>query len=101
MADQGERTVDIPLHSYADDKVNLLNRLRRIEGQVRGIQRMIEEDRYCVDVLVQVTAVKSAVNAVGLTLLENHTRGCVTNAVKSGNEQAMIDELMDVIRKFT
>lgn len=88
-------------HSYAHDKENLLNRLRRIEGQVRGIQRMIEEDRYCVDVLIQVTAVKSAINNVGMTLLENHTRGCVASAVKSGDDVEVIDELMDVFKKFS
>lgn len=88
-------------HSYGEAKANLQNRLRRIEGQVRGIQKMIEEDRYCVDILIQIAAVKSAVNNVGLSLLEKHTHGCVTNAVKTGDADAAIDELMDVIKKFS
>lgn len=88
-------------HSYANDKTNLLTRLRRVEGQVRGIQKMIEEDRYCVDILVQIAAVKSAIHHVGLSLLESHTRGCVTDAVNKGDHEASIEELMDVIRKFS
>lgn len=79
----------------------MLGRLRRIEGQVRGIHKMIEDDRYCVDILIQIAAVKSAINNVGLALLENHTHGCVMNAVKTGDADAAIDELMDVIKKFT
>ncbi|MCL6518162.1 metal-sensitive transcriptional regulator [Alicyclobacillus sp.] len=89
-------------HSYAPHREDLLRRLRRIEGQVRGLQKMIEEDRYCVDILVQVSAVKSALHQVGLTILESHTRGCVADALANrdhGDEK--IDELMDVIRQFT
>ncbi|SFV05991.1 MULTISPECIES: metal-sensitive transcriptional regulator [Alicyclobacillus] len=89
-------------HSYAPHKEDLLRRLRRIEGQVRGLQKMIEEDRYCVDILVQVSAVKSALHQVGLTILESHTRGCVADALanrEQGDEK--VDELMDVIRQFT
>ncbi|MCL6452686.1 MAG: metal-sensitive transcriptional regulator [Alicyclobacillus sp.] len=89
-------------HSYGPHKDELLRRLRRIEGQVRGIQRMIEEDRYCVDILVQISAVKSAMQQVGLTILEAHTRGCVADALthRDGGDEK-IDELMDVIRQFT
>ena len=89
-------------YSYGSRKDDLQRRLKRIEGQVRGIQKMIEEDRYCVDILVQVAAIKSAINQVGLSLLESHTRGCVADALTNhvnGNEK--IDELMDVIRQFT
>lgn len=89
-------------HSYTPKRDDLLRRLKRIEGQVRGIQKMIEDDRYCVDILVQVAAIKSAVNQVGLSILESHTRGCVADALTNqdhGNEK--IDELMDVIRQFT
>ena len=82
------------------DKANLLARLRRIEGQVRGISRMIEEDKYCVDILVQIAAVKAALNKVGLVLLEDHTRGCVSRAIQSDEGDKAIDELMDVIMRF-
>jgi DNA-binding FrmR family transcriptional regulator len=89
-------------HSYAPNRDDLLRRLKRIEGQVRGIQKMIEEDRYCVDILIQIAAVKSAVHQVGLSILESHTRGCVADALtnqESGDKK--IDELMEVIRQFT
>ncbi len=85
---------------YERDKDDLLRRLRKIEGQVRGLQRMIEEDRYCVDVLNQVAAVKAALGSVGLILLEGHTRGCVTRAIKEGEGDAAIKELMEVVEKL-
>lgn len=75
-----------------NDKKALLKRLNRIEGQVKGIGYMIESDRYCVDVLNQISAVKSAINAVGNILLENHIRGCVLDAV--ANEEEDRDEVM-------
>ena len=78
----------------------LVKRLNRIEGQVRGIGRMLEEDRYCVDILTQVSAVRSALDALGLELLEHHLHGCVQQAVKSGEGETAIDEAMHVIRKF-
>lgn len=82
-------------------KEDLLLRLRRIEGQVRGLQRMIEEDKYCVDILTQVVAVRGALKKVGFELLDNHTHGCVRRAVKEENGGQIIDELMDVFAKFT
>lgn len=89
-------------HSYGPKKDDLRKRLRRVEGQVRGIQKMIDEDRYCVDILVQIAAIKSAMQQVGLTILESHTRGCVANALTNHTDgDAKIDELMDVIRQFT
>lgn len=89
-------------HSYGPKKDDLERRLKRIEGQVRGIQKMIDEDRYCVDILVQIAAIKSAMQQVGLSLLESHTRGCVADALShdSGGDEK-VDELMDVIRQFT
>ncbi|MFX0558870.1 metal-sensitive transcriptional regulator [Tepidibacillus infernus] len=78
----------------------ILQRLKRIEGQVRGIHKMVEEDRYCVDVLIQIAAVRAALDKVGLSLLERHTHGCVQKAIKSGNGDPAIDELMDVIKLF-
>lgn len=89
-------------HSYGPIREDLLKRLKRVEGQVRGIEKMIESDRYCVDILVQLAAIKSAVHQVALSLLESHTRGCVADAIESHQgADAKIDELMDVIRKFT
>lgn len=82
------------------DKGDLLQRLRKIEGQVRGLQRMVDEDRYCVDVLVQVAAVRAALNKVALSLLESHTRGCVAAAVRRGEGEDAVAELMAVLDKL-
>jgi len=83
-----------------DDKTSVTKRLNRIEGQVRGIGRMIDEDRYCIDVLTQVSAVQSALDALALQLLEHHLHGCVQHAVKSGRGDHAIAEALEVIRKF-
>jgi len=83
-----------------DETAALAKRLHRIEGQIRGIGRMIDEDRYCVDILTQVSAVQSALDALALKLLEHHLHGCVTHAVVSGNGAHAIDEALTVIRKF-
>jgi DNA-binding FrmR family transcriptional regulator len=83
-----------------DQRDALAKRLNRIEGQVRGIGRMLDEERYCVDILTQVSAVRSALDAVALELLEHHLHGCVQQAVKSGKGEPAIDEAMSVIRKF-
>jgi DNA-binding FrmR family transcriptional regulator len=82
------------------DKSSIAKRLARIEGQVRGIARMIEDDRYCVDVLTQVSAVRSALDAIALGLLEQHLHGCVQKAVVSGHGDEAMDEAMSVVRKF-
>lgn len=84
-----------------DEKQQLVNRLKRIEGQVRGIQKMIEDDRYCVDILVQISAIDAALKKVGYSLLERHTRHCVSSAIRSGNGDESIDELMKVIKQFS
>ncbi len=88
------------MNSYGYDKAAIGKRLRRIEGQVRGIEKMVEEERYCVDILTQVSAVRSALDALALELLEHHLHGCVQQAVKSGKGEPAIDEAMSVIRKF-
>ena len=85
--------------SYAVDKELLLQRLRRIEGQVGGVARMIEDDRYCVDVLQQIASMQSAADAVAMILLENHIKGCVVDGLRTGNEQR-VDEVVGVIRKY-
>jgi CsoR family transcriptional regulator, copper-sensing transcriptional repressor len=89
--------------SYAADKERILNRLRRMEGQVRGVQRMVEEDQYCVDVLTQISAVISAARGVGLLVLEDHIRGCVmgTCGHEHADQEAMLAELTQAIERFT
>jgi DNA-binding FrmR family transcriptional regulator len=82
------------------DGAALTKRLNRIEGQVRGIGKMIADDRYCIDILTQVSAVQSALDALALQLLEHHLHGCVQHAVKSGKGDSAIDEALAVIRKF-
>ena len=82
------------------NKSALLKRLNRIEGQTRGVAKMVEEDRYCVDVLTQISAIQSALDALALQLLANHTKGCVRTAIRSGNGEAAIDELMTVVKRF-
>lgn len=84
-----------------NEKQQIINRLKRIEGQVRGIQKMIDEDRYCVDVLVQVSAINAALKRVGFSLLERHTNHCVSHAIKSGEGEESIAELMKVIEQFS
>ena len=75
------------------------NRLRRIEGQVRGLQRMVDEDAYCIDVLTQVAAVQTALEQVAVHVLDGHVRGCVADAVRGGDEERL-DELMAAVRRF-
>lgn len=82
-------------------KAALLARLNRIEGQVRGVASMVEEDRYCVDVLTQISAIRSALDGAAMQLLRNHTRGCVQAAIKSGRGESAIDELLQIVRKFS
>ena len=80
-------------------KRSSLNRLRRIEGQVRGLQRMVEEERYCADVLTQLSSVQEALRAVGRELLRNHLEHCATEAIRTGGEEAeaMYDELVSLM----
>ena len=84
---------------YGDDKELLLKRLNRIEGQVRGIARMVSEDTYCIDVLTQIAAIKSAIDQVGMLLLEDHIKHCVTDSVRAG-ESAKVDELVKAVNRF-
>ncbi|MEU4830256.1 metal-sensitive transcriptional regulator [Streptosporangium sp. NPDC023615] len=76
------------MHGYSGDKQAYLTRLRRIEGQIRGLQRMVEEDAYCIDVLTQVSAATRALQAVALGLLEDHIGHCVTDAIAAGGPEA-------------
>ena len=94
---------DNATHGYAPHKDQLLKRLARIEGQVRGIARMIEDDRYCIDILTQLGAVDTALEAVALKVLEDHVEHCVAGALGSGdaeqaNEKAA--ELLEAVQRF-
>ncbi|MCA9879901.1 MAG: metal-sensitive transcriptional regulator [Thermomicrobiales bacterium] len=80
--------------SYAHDKAKILARLRRMEGQVRGVQRMVESDEYCLDVLTQLSAVIAAARGIGLLVLEDHVRGCVANALRAEDDDTHQDEIM-------
>ena len=82
-------------------KESNLKRLRRIEGQVRGLQKMVEEDRYCPDILMQVSSVQEALRSVGRELMRNHLKHCATRALNEGGEQAdgMVNELIELVYK--
>lgn len=87
--------------SYVHDKARLQARLRRIEGQVRGLQKMIDDEKYCVDVLTQVSSAVAALQKVGMLILEDHIRGCVRGAICDGAEgDKAVDELIDVVGRF-
>ena len=85
---------------YAKDKRSIQTRLRRIEGQVRGIQKMVEADRYCIDVLTQVNATRAALESLVLQLLADHTEHCVTQAITSGKGMAKVRELNEAVERM-
>src|SRR5687767_4249893 len=90
--------------SYAHDKAKIMARLRRMEGQVRGVQRMVDEDQYCLDVLTQLSAIIAAARQTGLLVLEDHVRGCVLGASQHGDDamdqEELLTELMGAIDRF-
>ena len=86
-------------HSYTRDRAQLLRRLSRIEGQVRGIGRMIEREEYCVDILQQTAALRAAIDAVSIMVLEDHVQGCVRTAAERGEADQYVDEVLDVVRR--
>ncbi|MEP6832317.1 MAG: metal-sensitive transcriptional regulator [Gemmatimonas sp.] len=90
-------------HVDADARARNLKRLRRIEGQVRGLQKMVEDDRYCADVLTQIASVHEALRAVGRELMRNHLKHCATGAIQAGepSASAMYDELVDMMYKHS
>lgn len=93
---------DHPITPRTDtEKQAVINRLKRIEGQVRGIQKMVEEDRYCIDILVQISAINAALKKVGLSVGERHMKHCVSHAVKSGEGNEAIEELIEVMKHFS
>ena len=90
------------VHGYTHRKDDVLKRLRRIEGQTRGLQRMVDEDTYCIDVLTQVAAVTKALQAVSLSLLEDHINHCVVNAARAGEAEGRekVSEAVDAITRL-
>jgi CsoR family transcriptional regulator, copper-sensing transcriptional repressor len=86
-----------------DIKERNLKRLRRIEGQVRGLQKMVDEDRYCADIMTQISSVHEALRSVGRELMRNHLKHCATNAIRAGKGEAdeMYDELVDMMYKHS
>lgn len=87
-------------HVTQPDKTALINRLKRVEGQVGGILNMVQDDRYCVDILTQLSAVKSALDGVAVQILSSHAKGCVRTAIAENGGEDALDELMGVIRKM-
>ena len=94
-APEGRKAVGVDPEIKARNR----KRLRRIEGQVRGLQKMVEDDRYCADILVQVSSVQEALRAVGRELMRNHLKHCATRAIRAGSQEAdaMVDELVELI----
>jgi CsoR family transcriptional regulator, copper-sensing transcriptional repressor len=90
------------VHGYSERRSELQTRLRRIEGQVRGLQRMIDEDRYCIDVLTQIASATRALQGVALSMLDDHVRHCVRDAIDDGADAAdtKIDEALQVIGRL-
>ena len=88
------------MHGYEMNEKALQDRLRRIEGQVRGLQRMVDEDAYCIDILTQVNSVQAALRAVGMGLLDDHVRHCVREAIEHGSGDAKIEELMVAVGRL-
>ncbi len=86
-------------YQYTKDKSSLLSRMRKIEGQARGVQRMIEDDRYCIDIVQQLSALSAACDEVSILILQSHVEGCVTNAIREQRGEEHIKELMETIRK--
>jgi DNA-binding FrmR family transcriptional regulator len=97
MSPRGRKAVAVD----ADAKVRNLKRLSRIEGQVRGLQRMVENDRYCADILEQVSSVEAALRSVGRELLRNHLKHCATAAMRGGpaESERMAEELLELMRR--
>ena len=89
------------MHISDEGKQKLLTRLRRIEGQTRGLQRMVEEDKYCVDIMTQIAGVQAALEQVSVQLMEHHLRHCVTEAILEGKGEEKIREIMDVIKYYS
>jgi DNA-binding FrmR family transcriptional regulator len=93
----------VPTYGYTPDKEALIKRLHRIEGQVRGIEKMLADDRYCIDILTQISAATTALEAVAFKILDEHVNHCVVGALASGDEDVAAEksrELLDAVRRF-
>jgi len=100
MTAEVDQPVEKPTrHAYTKDRAQLLRRLSRMEGQVRGIARMIEREEYCIDILQQTAALRAAVDAVSLLLMEDHVAGCLARAVNTGEAGSYTEEVMEVVRR--
>jgi DNA-binding FrmR family transcriptional regulator len=88
------------MYGYSKNKKDLLDRLRRIEGQTRGLQRMVEEDQYCIDILTQVNSVLAALKGVGMGLLDDHVRHCVRESIEQGSGDEKVEELMAAVGRL-
>jgi DNA-binding FrmR family transcriptional regulator len=88
------------MYGYAMNKGDVLARLRRIEGQIRGLQRMVEDDKYCIDVLTQVNSATAALRAVGMGLLDEHVRHCVKESIEQGAGEQKVEELLAAVARF-
>jgi DNA-binding FrmR family transcriptional regulator len=98
------QTEAAPTYGYHDDKAALVKRLHRIGGQIRGIERMVESDRYCIDILTQIAAANTALESLAFTILDDHVRHCVAGAIASGDEAdaaAKAEELLGAVHRFT
>lgn len=94
------RTGRLKSEAAKHDREALLKRLNRVAGQVRGVISMVEDGRYCVDILTQIAAVQSALDAAAMHLLEDHAHGCVQSAIRAGQGDKAIEELLEVVRRF-
>ena len=93
----------MPEYGYTKDKAALVTRLHRVEGQVRGIEKMVDEDRYCVDILTQISAATTALESLALQILDQHIRHCVAGALASGDEadaKQKTEELLQAVQRF-
>ncbi|HVC88651.1 MAG TPA: metal-sensitive transcriptional regulator [Gaiellaceae bacterium] len=91
------------VHGYSKDKNALIKRLHRIEGQVRGVEKMVEDDRYCIDILTQISAINTALESLAFKILDEHVRHCVAGAIDSGDEAATkekTEELLEAVQRF-
>ena len=96
---QRSATLDTANPGYIDDKDDLTKRLRRIGGQVNGVERMVDEERYCIDILTQISAIRSALDRVAIAVLDDHARHCVI-AAADGEQDERTDEMMDAVARL-
>ncbi len=89
------------MHGYPMNRKDLLDRLRRVEGQLRGVRRIVEEDQYCLDILTQLNSITAAVKAVGLGLLDGHVRHCAKESIEQGRADEKVEEMVAAVARLT